>query len=152
MLHNAECSWIMRMRDRAISACAMLLVLVALAGAIYILKSDDAGYPSILNLSTDRERYQSREMMNIQVTVYAPSSGKELTLRIEGITDLMGRSRCQIEEQLRLDQGVHTFSYSYELPACSRCAGLPPGDYLLNATLLEKERVLSSMQRTVRLE
>ncbi|MDH7592855.1 MAG: hypothetical protein QHG99_00655 [Methanomicrobiales archaeon] len=140
------------MRDPVILAGLLLLVMAGIAGALLLMDAGSEGHVSIGRFSTDREIYQSGEEMEIRVTILSPRRMENLVLKIEGIVDLRGIPRCRIEESVTLNEGSQTFAYRYELPECSVCAGLPPGDYRLNATLSEGERVLSSVGRRIRLE
>ena len=51
-----------------------------------------------------------------------------------------------------LSAGPATFIYDYQLPSCSSCAGLDPGTYQVNITLVQNGSIISNMTRTVQIE
>lgn len=140
------------MNDPVILAGVLLFLIAGIAGAFFMMGAVSTDHPSIEEFSTDRQSYRSGEEMEIRVTISSPRSMENLTLRIEGIRDRMGRPRCQILEVVTLEGGDQAYTFSYTLPECSACAGLPPGEYQLNATLSDEAGILSSMVRRIRLE
>ncbi len=142
------------MRDTAIVTAILLILLIGGGSAVmFLVQGGHATADTVrMNLSTDRTVYPSRETMEILVEIDSASFTGPAALRMEGITDISGRPRYSLEETVVLRAGMQTFTYSFELPVCSRCAGLPPGDYLLHATLEQGDRTLAAATHGIRIE
>jgi hypothetical protein len=137
-------------RDLLIIAVIVLVVVAVIAIAyplFYGIASAD-----ILSVSTDKELYHSNEVMHISVDVTSSVKMNNTTLLISGIEDRYGDTRLMHTISTNLSPGTNELSYDYQLPPCSHCAGLDPGDYQFNVTLERDGMVLDYTNHTIRIE
>jgi hypothetical protein len=144
------CQPLFMRRDLLIIAVVVLVAVAAIAIAyplFYGVASAD-----ILSVSTDKELYHSNEVMHISVDVTSSGKMENTTLFISGIEDRYGDSRLMQTLPANLSPGTNRLSYDYQLPPCSHCAGLDPGDYQFNVTLERDGLVLDETNYTIRIE
>ncbi len=138
-------------RDVLIIALVVGAILVVTAGAL-LLTSLSPAHAEITALSTDKDLYHSHEIMKIAVMVRSSGQMDNATLMFEGIKDKNGKMRLSHEIPANLTSDQTMITYDYELPSCSKCAGLDPGDYGFNVTLQRNNVTLSQVNYTVRIE
>jgi hypothetical protein len=138
------------MRDKIL---VIVLVVAAIAlislGFLILPKPVNA---AIVNVSTDRDLYHSNEVMAIMVTVTSPGGMNNATIRFGGLRDNYGRERLSHDLTTDLPAGEKNVTYDYNLPPCSICAGLSPGIYSFNVSLIRDNSVLSNMTHSIRIE
>lgn len=130
---------------------AIVVVVAAIIGVILLSLSGPV-HAEIASVNTEKELYHSDEVMNITVAVNATGNLDNATLVIEGIQDKHGRTRLSHQMQVNLTSGANTFTYDYQLPECSSCAGLNPGAYQVNVTLMENGTVISNATTSVEIQ
>jgi hypothetical protein len=130
---------------------AIVVVAVAVIGVILLSLSGPVN-AEIASVNTEKDLYHSDEIMNITVEVNATGNLDNATLMIEGIQDKHGRTRLSHEMQVNLTSGENTFTYDYQLPECSSCAGLNPGSYNVNVTLIRNGSVISNATKSVEIQ
>jgi outer membrane lipoprotein-sorting protein len=133
----------------------LAIVITALVLAASVLSAGCTSSPAgatITAVTTDKDLYHSNEVMNITISVMTSGNLDNTTVRIEGINDRHGRMRLSHEIPANLSTGAATFMYDYQLPSCSSCAGLDPGTYQVNITLVQNGVVISNMSRSVQIE
>ena len=134
-----------------------ILVIVLIVAAIGLIslgfltltKSVNA---DIVNVSTDKDLYHSNEVMAITVTVGSAGNLNNVTLKIDGLKDNYGRERISYEIPANLQPGEMNITYNYNLPPCSICAGLSPGMYSFNVSLIHENTVLSNTTHFIQIE
>ncbi len=138
-------------RDVLIVAVVVAAILVVAVSAI-LVSSFSPARAEIAAVSTDKDLYHSKETMKIAIMVRSSGQMDNTTVRIEGIEDKNGRMRLShsMPAQITSDQTV--VNYSYELPSCSKCAGLDPGDYQFNVTLERNGIPISNATHSIRIE
>lgn len=137
-------------RDYFIGA---IIVIVAIVIAVIILfLTPGSPNAQITMVSTDRDMYHSSEVMTITVSLDSKRALDNTTVRIEGFEDRNGRNRLTHEINSNLSWGPNTFFYEYELPHCSSCAGLNPGEYNISVSLSREGEILDRANTSVRLE
>jgi hypothetical protein len=133
----------------------LAIIISALILAACLLSAGCTSSPAgatITAVTTDKDLYHSNDVMNIAISVMTAGTMNNTTIRIEGISDRHGRMRLSHEIAANLSTGPATFIYDYQLPSCSSCAGLDPGTYQVNITLVQNGVVISNMTRTVQIE
>jgi hypothetical protein len=133
----------------------LAIVISALILAACLISAGCTSSPrgaTITAVTTDKDLYHSNDIMNIAISVMTAGTMDNTTVRIEGISDRHGRMRLSHEIPANLSTGPATFIYDYQLPSCSSCAGLDPGTYEVNITLVRNGVIISNMTRTVQLE
>ena len=137
-------------RDVLILIVAVGVIAVAAVAAIPLLFGP--AHAEITSVSTDRDLYHSNEVMHITIGVNAAGNMGNSTLDINGITDRNGNIRLTHEMEAQLSPGPAILTYDYQLPPCSHCAGLDPGMYEFNVTLVQDGVELSRMAHSVDIE
>jgi hypothetical protein len=130
----------------AVALLGVITVAALVAGCTGLTRAD------ILSVTTDKELYHSNNVMNITVAVTSPRTIDNITLNITGIEDRYGDFRLSHEIQANLSPGTNTLTYDYQLPPCSKCAGLEPGNYSFNVTLEQYSTILDQTNYTIQLE
>jgi hypothetical protein len=106
----------------------------------------------IVNITTDKGLYHSNEVMAITVTIASSGNLKNATIKFDGLRDNYGRERLSHDLTADLPAGETNVTYDYNLPPCSICAGLSPGMYSFNVSLISGNSVLSNMTHSIRIE
>jgi len=139
------------MRRDLLVIAAIVLVAVAVIAIAYPLFYGIAS-ADILSVSTDKDLYHSNEVMHISVDVTSSGKIENTTLQIVGIEDRYGDIRLNYTMSANLSPGNNDYIYDYQLPACSHCAGLDPGDYQFNVTLERNGMIIDNANHTIRIE
>jgi hypothetical protein len=137
-------------RDFLVLIIAVGVIVVATVAAIPLLFGP--AHAEITSVSTDKDLYHSNEVMHITIGVNAAGNMGNTTLDIIGITDRNGNIRLTDELEAPLSPGPAILTYDYQLPPCSHCAGLDPGMYEFNVTLVQDGVELSRMAHSVDIE
>jgi hypothetical protein len=137
-------------KDLIIIAVVVLVVVVAivLAYPLFFVPAS-AG---IVSVSTDKPLYHSNEVMHITVDVQSTGAMNNATLLFTGIDNLYGDTLLKDMISVNLTPGSNMIPYEHQLPTCSHCAGLDPGDYQFNVTLERNGTILSYTNHTIRIE
>jgi hypothetical protein len=132
-----------------------MLILVSMVAAYAVLTGPALSEPQIHigSVITDKEVYQSNDRMEILIRVASSSAiSDNLSLKVEGIVDTSGRSRLNETHQVILNQGDNEFHYTFIMPVCSRCAGLPAGNYSFNVSLDRENTTVSTAMHGVTIQ
>ena len=105
-----------------------------------------------LNMQTDSGVYQSRQPINITVTVITDYYLEDAQLQITGFTSNYGRDLLLLGNNLNITEGTHSYNYSYTTPTCSPCAGLSEGGHSIQATLTWRQMQLANTTKMVELK
>jgi hypothetical protein len=135
------------MRNTLPAVLLVLIVLGVVSGACLA-----SGRTGILQVTTDRDVYHSRDIMKITVVADIAPPADNMTLKIEGIRDTHGKLRLRHSVPVNTTGSSVILLDDFELPPCSSCAGLPAGDYPFNVTLIRDDSTLSATNHTVRIE
>ena len=87
--------------------------------------------PEALFLDAGEGRYKARQPGNLTLWVKVLHE-TNATVRVRGIALRRG-PLVNILEQVTLKQGVNRLQYSFQLPSCSSCTGLAPGEHIIAA-------------------
>ncbi len=138
-------------RGMLIVAIVVAAILVVAVAAI-LVSSLTPAHAEITAVSTDKDLYHSKEIMKIAVMVRSSGQVDNTTVKIEGIEDKYGKLRLSSEIPANITSDQTMVTYDYELPSCSKCAGLEPGSYQFNVTLEKNGMPISNATHTVQIE
>jgi len=137
-------------RDVLILIVVVVVIAAAVLAAIPLLFGP--AHAEITSVSTDRDLYHSNEVMHIAIGVNSAGNLENTSLDINGITDRNGNIRLSYEMAAPLSPGPAVLTHDYQLPPCSHCAGLDPGMYEFNVTLVHDGVEISRMAHSVDIE
>lgn len=130
----------------------VVVVVIAVAALVAVMFLSGPAHAEITSVSTDKDLYHSNEVMHIVIGVSAAGNLENITLDIDGIIDRNGNVRLSHEIPAQLSPGPVVLTYDYQLPPCSHCAGLDPGSYQFNVTLVHDGVEVSRMAHSVEIE
>ena len=87
-----------------------------------------------IEIITDFEGYHSYDVIDINVMIDSKKSRDNYYLAVLGI-DIRGRPKINNLININLDKGMNKFNFTYRLPSCNTCAGIPAGTYVIDAEL-----------------
>jgi hypothetical protein len=140
------------MKYSVIIATVVIIAFVALASGIAfsgLLTQDSVSAIDSVTIATDKDTYHSKDVMKITIGITASGHIKNVLLKVEGITDRYGRMRLSEGRVVDLTAGPNTITVGYTLPVCSVCAGLSPGTYGINASLIKDNVTLSTATHSI---
>ena len=138
-------------KDSAIMVIIIAIIILAVAIlGMYSMSRPAAA--DVVSVTTDKPLYHSNEVMQIEITVSSTAPEKDATIKIDGFTDSYGQTRLSHIMNASLSPGSNIFTYSYNLPPCSKCAGLEPGQYPVNVTLRKNGTPVSEKTIMIDLE
>jgi hypothetical protein len=138
-------------RDVLIVAVVVVAVLVIAVAAV-LVSSLMPAHAEIAGVGTDKDLYHSHETMKIAVLVRSSGQMDNTTMLFTGIEDKNGRMRLSHEIPANITSDQTIINYDYELPACSKCAGLDPGNYQINVTLERNGIAISNATHIIKIE
>ena len=104
----------------------------------------------VISFSTNKDSYEEGETAVIEAVIYS-SERRDVVVKVHGIKSNYGREYLTFENATTLMRGENRISFSYTLPYCNRCAGLPPGIYSLSLELLENNTTIGMATKTISL-
>jgi hypothetical protein len=138
------------MRRNIVIITLVVIVIIVLAAAALLFAGP--AHAEITSVTTDKDLYHSGEVMRMAIAVSSSGNMDNTTIKIDGIRDTYGRNRLSHEIHTNLIPGPTIFTYDFELPSCSQCAGLPEGSYPYNVTLVRNNTMISNMTGSVQIE
>jgi len=85
------------------------------------------------------------------IEIDSNNSVDNVQLAVYGI-DIRGKNLIYEVISVNLTKGNNIIRFGFELPACNRCSGLPPGDYMLYAEVYISNRMIKMTEKKVRIE
>lgn len=140
------------MQKNTIIITIVIVVIVIAASAMLLAPFFKPAHATVFSVTTDKELYHSNEVMMMKIMVNSSGYTNETNLEIKGIQDSYGQTRLSHVMPANLTPGSNIFVYDYHLPSCSKCAGLNPGKYPVNVTLVKNGTAISNMSVWVDLE
>jgi len=134
---------------RNIHIVALVIVVIAACAVSGCL---GPGTASITNVSTDKDLYHSKEVMNITVLVSSQGDMSNTTLRITGIQNKYGEYQLDDEIPVNLSNGRNIIPYEHKMPTCSSCSGLSAGTYQIDVALVQNGIIISNTTHSVELK
>jgi hypothetical protein len=88
-----------------------------------------------MNLSSDSYEYEEADEMLLTITINSPRDYEDVEIKIRGVENKYGSERVKEEEEFDIKKGLNEIEMEAELPNCSSCSGISPGEYNVTATL-----------------
>lgn len=110
------------------------------------------GTARITSVTTDKDLYHSKEIMNVTVLANSQGDMSNTTLKLHGIQDRHGDYQLDKEIPVNLSPGLNTLVYNHQLPSCSSCSGLSAGTYQIEVELIHNGIIVSNMTHPIQLE
>jgi hypothetical protein len=148
----------MRRRTFLQKQSTLALVVIILAIVIVGLFMGLGGLPasgqavSVSSFQTDKDQYHSKEIMKVQVTLTSDTRLENVRIFLEGIKDRYGELHLKKNTSLTIIPGTNTVNLEYQLPTCSTCSGIDPGDYPINLSVVQNGVQIARGVHTVHLE
>jgi hypothetical protein len=129
------------------------MAMLALAAVVSIATIQDLNEkPAIVNItsvSTDKDVYHSKERMEINISIFSSKVQDGYHVTVVGIMDSRGNLRLAEEQSVNLTEGENNVIFRYDLPICSRCAGLKAGDYFINVSVIDNRSIVANASHTI---
>jgi rhodanese-related sulfurtransferase len=130
---------------------ATLLVLAsALAGlGIQNARASDSPADSdsglkIVAFSTNKDVYSAKEEMVVFLSVYSPENKSDALINVSGVESTKGVIYVAYSSQQNLTAGENNITFTKKLPACSKCAGISEGTYVIDASVTHDGEVVTA--------
>ncbi|MDY6964764.1 MAG: hypothetical protein SVM80_02170 [Halobacteriota archaeon] len=104
-----------------------------------------------VEVMTDKEVYHSDNPMKIVVSLHASKEIDDVRIDLEGIKNKRGTHKLIKSTSENLTSGVNNVTFDFITPPCSLCAGLDPGAYYINATVVYDNKTANATH-TITLE
>jgi len=127
-------------------------VIVVILAACSIPGCLGPGSASIRSVTTDKDLYHSKEVMNITVLVNTPGDMSNTTLKFRGLQDRYGDFQIEKEIPVNLSSGLNILVYEHRLPSCSSCSGLSEATYQIEVELIHDGTIISNMSHSIQLK
>lgn len=127
-------------------------VIVVILAACLVPGCLGPGSASITSVTTDKDLYHSKEVMNITVLANAQGDMSNTTLKIRGLQDRHGDFQLEKEIPVNLSSGLNILAYDHQLPSCSSCSGLSEGTYQIEIELIHDGTIISNMSHSIQLK
>jgi hypothetical protein len=96
---------------------------------------------TLVNFSTDKQLYHSREKMKINAILLSEGEMENVRVKVFGIK--RGNSyKLSQEKVVNLTKGKNEIEFSYVTPSCYGCAGIKPGKYDLTLEVFYKDKLI----------
>lgn len=130
----------------------IISVIVVILAACLVPGCIGTGSASITSVTTDKDLYHSKEVMNITVLAKLQGDMSNTSLKLRGLQDRHGDFQLEKEIPVNLSSGLNILTYDHQLPSCSSCSGLSAGTYQIEVELIQDGIVLSNMTHSIQLE
>lgn len=97
-----------------------------------------------VEITTDKDIYHSEEHMDIVISLDASKDIDEVDINITGIENNRGEYKLYKSKKENLTRGLNNITFDFTTPTCSKCAGLDPGVYYINATVTHGEKIVNA--------
>ena len=137
---------------RDILVGVVFVAIIAVMLIIYSLFFTGSPAAEITSVTTDSDVYHSKGIMTITISISSSGELDNMTIGLEGIRNRDGDTLLSHQIPVNLSWGPNTYFYEYELPRCSSCSGLNPGDYDINVVISRNGDVMDKTNLSVRIE
>jgi hypothetical protein len=125
-----------------------LVVIIFTSGCASVSESDVFN----VSVSTDKDVYHSGEFMAMNLNITGAQKYENLTLIVAGVKDSRGNFRINYENNMSFNESFSSFNITFQMPSCYGCAGVSPGEYVVNLQMIHEGNVIGSYNKTIRLE
>ena len=128
------------------SSSLLIITLVLICGIVFVVE----GLTYLLNdsieieITSDKEVYHPDEVMNIQLSMESPRDIDGVNILIEGIKNSRDIYKVSRSYEKNITKGSNNITIEYITPSCSKCTGIDPGTYFINATVAYGDMALNA--------
>lgn len=126
--------------------------ILVIFAACFVTGCLGSGSAQITNVTTDKETYHAKEVMNIIIYVNSQEEMNNATLRLRGIQNWFGEHQLDHEISVNLSPGQNILQYEHEFTRCLACTDLLEGEYPFEVELIKNGVVISNTSHSIRLE
>jgi len=90
----------------------------------------------VVSLETDKEEYESADIMQANIQITSEEYLGEAFLRLHGIANRFGVEYLDEYRLVELIPGTVQINISERLPVCSACSGLSAGTHVISADIV----------------
>lgn len=102
----------------------------------------------VTSFDSDKQDYGGREFIRLNGTVY--SAGQmNATIWIHGI--MAGRDRIDRKSDIYLKAGFNEFYLRHQLPRCTGCSGIRPGNYSISVEITGEDGFYDAQALMIRM-
>ncbi|MDY6866166.1 MAG: hypothetical protein SVY15_09400 [Halobacteriota archaeon] len=123
----------------AISLVLISGIIFSVWGVSYLL--DDS---LEVRITPDKEIYYPSDTMTIILSIESPRDLDGVKISVEGIQDSRGLNKISKTYEKNLSEGINNITIEYITPYCSKCTGIDPGVYFINATVAYEDVLINS--------
>ncbi|MDY6931017.1 MAG: hypothetical protein SVJ22_03770 [Halobacteriota archaeon] len=95
-------------------------------------------------ITSDRKTYYPNDLMTIILSIESSRDLDGVKITVEGIKDNRGLNKISKSYEKNLSEGINNITVEYITPYCSKCTGIDPGVYFINATVAYEDIILNS--------
>lgn len=126
-----------------------LLVLVSALAGLGIQNASASDHPGdsglkIVAFSTNKDVYSAKEEMVVFLSVYSPGNISDALIKVSGVKSTKGVVYVAYSSTQNLTSGKNNITFTKNLPACSRCAGISEGTYVIDASVTYDDEVVTA--------
>jgi hypothetical protein len=87
-----------------------------------------------MGISSDKSSYEESSKANFTITLTAPKNTTGL-IKLWGVKNKYGAYKIEYHDHVNLTAGPNVIEKVTQLPSCSSCAGINPGNFTVYAAL-----------------
>ncbi|MBN1763166.1 MAG: rhodanese-like domain-containing protein [Methanomicrobia archaeon] len=127
----------------------MTLVLVSAFAGLGIQNacaSDASGENGIeiVAFSTNKDVYSAKEEMSVFLLIYSAENISDALIKVSGVKSSKGVYYVAYSSTRNLTAGENNITFTKNLPACSKCAGISQGTYVIDASVKYDDEVVTA--------
>lgn len=130
-----------------ITTILLIIVLASIISFYFVDIQKECEQGVEIYITTDKDVYHSKEVMIINISLISKETLDDVYIKVEGIKDRWGNNRLSKEIHTNLIKGLNIKTLDYELPPCSKCAGILPGEYYINASVAYNNEMATANHR-----
>lgn len=115
------------------------------------LSSEEPLEVKFLELSSDKENYQSNETMTLTMELESSKYAENIQIHIWGLENPRGKKWINEKRSENLKEGVAEFKSIFKMPSCTPCEGYEEGTYNIYAMIFTDNHFLDNTSTSVHL-
>lgn len=105
-----------------------------------------------ITVQTDKQDYQSKDMMYIYLTISSTHNINNATIRLHGIPNIAGVEYIDQSKEMSIGAGISYANFTQRLPTCSSCSGLSAGPQPITVEVMVNNTAIASANHSINLE
>ena len=128
------------------SSMLLIITLVLVCGTIFAVEGisyllDDS---IEVRITSDKEVYYPGDPMIISLSMESASDLNGVEIMVEGIKDSRGINKISRSFEKNLTKTDNNITIEYVTPSCSKCTGIYPGTYFIDATVAYDDMIINA--------